>query len=297
MTDKIFDALRANYDFPELLLKHYNELLSSYVKSGMAPPNLQRELETGKKSKLFAHVWEAMLYQSLLELGSKFVPSRVTKAGQDGPDFGIVIEGRTIWIEATVPEPIDLPPEWLAPPKIGECRVREMPHEAMLLRWTNAISTKRAKVDRYLEKGVVDRKDSVFIAINACRLSDFSMDDHGITQLPYAVEAVFPVGPIAIKISPYENNNSEAIRTLRYSIEKKTGIHVSTGNFLDPAYASISGVIGCINKDTLDNPLRLTVVHNPLAVNPVPTNLFHAEKEYLVTEENGEYLLSDIRGG
>ena len=46
--------------FPQRLVRHYNDLLSKYADSGLAPPNLVGEITSGDEGKLLAHVWEAL---------------------------------------------------------------------------------------------------------------------------------------------------------------------------------------------------------------------------------------------
>ena len=61
----------------------------------------------------------------------------------NGPDLQFTYEGRTVWVEATAPEPKGLPAEWLDPDFTG---AQSFPHEAMLLRWTTALDAKCKKL-------------------------------------------------------------------------------------------------------------------------------------------------------
>src|SRR5207302_9927897 len=109
-----------------------------YEASCLAPPNMRPEVEAGERG-LRAHIWEAMLYRYFRGLGFEFRPNRVLKAGQQGPDFGLLHEETTIWVEAIVPAPEGIPPEYLEPPEKGVFTVKSMPHKEMLLRWTAAL--------------------------------------------------------------------------------------------------------------------------------------------------------------
>jgi type I restriction enzyme S subunit len=120
-------------------------------------------------------------------LGLRFRRDKVVKAGQKGPDFGIIHSGATIWIEAIVPAPEGIPEDYLRTPGIGEVVVKSMPHQEMLLRWTAALKEKRAKLQRYIETGIIEATEPTAIAINECRLCDFAVDDRGISQMPFAV--------------------------------------------------------------------------------------------------------------
>jgi hypothetical protein len=299
--------------FPEhrVMPGHLSELLSTYKDSGLAPPNLVGEITSGDDGKLWAHVWEALLYRHLLACGYEFRRGRVRKSGQHGPDFGIVHDGQTIWIEAITPSPEGIPQEWLDPPKRGECKVRTKPHEQMLLRWTSALKDKRDKLKCSVEKNIIAPTDCTVIAVNSCRLSDFATDDLGISQLPFAIEAVFPVGPIAVPISQDGHPDGDAVRTARYVIQKSiedgasgrqskqsntalrasNGASVPTTNFLDPCYAGVSAVIGGYQREMLDGVLRITVVHNPLATANLPTGILSATKEYIADDKGDHYVV------
>src|SRR5580658_3996877 len=78
---------------------HFGELLTEYAASGLSPPHLVAEIETGDEGKLWSSIWEAMLYRHLRSIGHT-PRNSVTAAGQQGPDFCVDHQGRTIWIEA-----------------------------------------------------------------------------------------------------------------------------------------------------------------------------------------------------
>jgi hypothetical protein len=149
---------------------YFGELLSAYEASGLAPPHLVAEVTSGDDGKLLSCVWEAHLHRHLLACGFEFCRDRVGKSGQKGPDFGIIYDGKTVWIEAVCPAPEGIPQRWLDPPKSGEFQVKTMPHEQMLLRWTAAVKDKRDKLRLYAESGVIPATDSAVIAVNGCRL-------------------------------------------------------------------------------------------------------------------------------
>ena len=107
---EIVDRLRKRFPNREFS-EHYESLISKYMASGLAPPNISTEITSGDRG-LYAHIWEAMLYRHLSSLGYEFRQGNVRKAGQRGPDFGIVHEGRTIWIEA-IWSPKGIPPDYL----------------------------------------------------------------------------------------------------------------------------------------------------------------------------------------
>ena len=137
----------------------------------------------------------------------------------------------------------------------------------------------------------ISSTECAVIAVNSCRLSDFAFEDLGISQLPFAVEAVFPVGPIAVPITPDGQPAGEAVRTPRHAIRKPNGSDISTANFLDPCYANVSAVIGGYQRETLDGTLRITVVHNPLAKARLSTAILGANKEYIADDQGDHYIV------
>jgi type I restriction enzyme S subunit len=217
----------------------------------------------------------------------------VLKAGQRGPDFGLQHEAMTIWVEAIVPSPEGIPAEYLRTPKVGEVILKTVPHQEKLLRWTAALKEKREKFHKYVENGTIPATDPTVIAINGSRLADWSADDNGVSRMPLAVEATFPVGPMAVPISPDGRIDGEARRIPRHSIANANGSEVRTDSFLNALYANVSAVIGCVKWDML-KPLPLTVVHNPLAGVPLPREIFAATKEYVADDQGDEYLLHPL---
>lgn len=276
---------------------HWEGLLYDYERSGLAPPHLRKEVSqgcAGELQKLWACLWEAMLYRHFKNLGFEFKRDHLRMSGQKGPDLGLIHEGRTIWIEATVPEPKGLPGEWLASP--SEPRIYTAPREAMLLRWTSKLSDKRDKLCEYLKKGIVAPGDAYVIAVNSCMLSGIPFLDRDGGGLPFAVAAVFPVGPLTAQFTKGDCSDGEVVRSLCYSIKNRNDKDVPTDNFLNPEYAGISALIGCSRDHMLDGNLHLIAVHNPLARNPIVPGLLGAETTYLAEEDSEEsYILRHCR--
>lgn len=249
------------------------------------------EVASGDDGKLWAHVWEAMLYRYLSNLGFELQTAGVTKAGQRGPDFGIMHHGLRIWIEAVTPTPIGIPRDYLEPPKKGVVRLRRVPQDERLLRWTSVLRDKREKLEYYRTQNIINATDCTVIAVNSCRLQDFAINDLGSSGLPFAVEAVFPIGPIAFPITPEGKPAGEPINVPRYTIQKPNNSSVPTGNFLDSNHANVSAIVGYWRKDMLSEGIQLTVVHNPFATNPLPRAILGANKEYVADQESHHYIL------
>jgi hypothetical protein len=276
---------------------HIATLLSSYEKSGLASPHLIEEVVSGEDGKLWARVWEAMIYRHLLSLGFQPHSAGMKKSGERGPDFGIVHDGQKIWIEAVTPAPQGIPSNYLEPPKKCEVEFKPVLNEEPLLRWTSVLSDKRNKLESDKKYGVIDDDDCTIIAVNSCRLHDWRPDDLGVSRFPFAVEAVFPIGPVAYPIPVDGQPDGEPVHIPRYEIRKPNNSSVSTANFLNPEYANVSALLGCYHKPMM-NPhydqtekISLTLVHNPLAAVPLPRGILGVEKEYVAEEEGDRYVL------
>jgi hypothetical protein len=291
---RISDALEKRFPNNAVAPGHFGELLAAYEASGLAPPHMRQEVAAGERG-LRAHIWEAMLYRYFSGLGFEFRRDKVRKAGRKGPDFGLLHDGATIWVEAIVPAPGGIPADYLRTPKVGEVILKTVPHLEKLLRWTAALKAKREQFEKYLKAGIIDAADPTVIAINGCRLSDWSIDDRGVSRMPLAVEATFPVGPIAVPISLDGSAGGEATRVPRHSIQNANDAPVPTDNFLNPLYENVSAVLGTIKWDML-NPLPVTIVHNPLARVLLSRRILGAkdENEYVADDLGDHYRLRPL---
>lgn len=231
--------------------------------------------------------------------------------GSTGPDFLIDHEGQRIWIEVICPEATDsIPPSWF------EDGLKHLPHQEILLRWTNAIDSKTKALigsDRnegYLKKGIVHHGDAYVIAVNGRLLRGVIPQLEGISQLPFAVEAVFPVGPMSVRVTPIgppelpaqDFEFSDAFHSERMKIPKTRSdgeiVHVPTTAFLNPAFAAVSAMWALdLGENALsDGRSPMAVVHNPLATNPVPCGLLPAYSEFVAVDNGDYYALSEKKG-
>jgi hypothetical protein len=235
-------------------------------------------------------------YDHLLRLG--FVPRSPTmkKSGEAGPDFCIVSQEQTIWIEAVTPSPEGIPASYLSPPKKGVVQFRPVLDEEPLMRWTSALSDKCQKLEADKRGGIIGDKDCTIIAVNACRLHDWRPNELGSSGFPFAVEAVFPIGHIALPVPMDGRPNAEPANIPRFEIRKPNNASVRTDNFLNPKYKTVSALLGCHHKYMMNvnyattGRSTLTLVHNPLAAIPLPRGILGVEGEY-VAEEAGDYYI------
>jgi len=264
-------------------------LWETYASLGLPNEDFVAEFTNGKPASLAQRTWELLLAQHLHDQGHE-----LTCVG-DGPDLCLEHNGARIWIEAVCPEPKNLPADWLRQPEPGEAKVGTFPHEQILLRWTTAFDAKVSKLKTYREKGVVLPTDAYIIAINGCQLG-WTPGARGITQMPFGVETVFPVGPLQYAINRETSKIEGASISLRFSIINHNNAAIATTPFLDPGYAGVSGVFGCAADRRYGKPLAMHVVHNPLATVPVPHGLFGVDEDEWfavpVHDSPGEFDLS-----
>lgn len=296
-TLRIARALRGQLSPPGLRAVRENLLIgcTQFARCGLADQKFESELTCGDPDKFWSSVSESLVYQ---RLSSKtFLPRQKRGAG---PDFLIEDGGRRVWIEVICPSPVGLTQQWLKP---THGAVVSKPADAILLRWTHAIKTKADRLigtsfqRGYLETGLVRAEDAYVIAVNGCRFrhGPFSELD-GISQLPYAVEALFPVGPMEIRmdcetLKPVNSGYQE-----RWAIRKKTtctSVEVPTHAFLDPRYRPVSAVWALdVNGFSAIGALEPTaLVHNPNAINPIPLGWVAVDEEFQAVNGNNQELI------
>jgi hypothetical protein len=239
------------------------------------------ELTSGKKAVIFQRAWEMMVARHLDALGYAIT----TKA--HGPDFRFEHEGRTFWVEAVSPEPTGVPGDYLASPKPGEFQVGDVPHEEVHRRWITAIKAKADKLAEYCSKGLVGDDDAYVIAVNGCQLGALPIH-HGVSQLPYAVEAVYPAGPIAVPVDKMTGAFGTPYLSNQWAIKSAQGNPVPTSMFVTEKYADVSGVIACTTDRSEDPVLSLDVVHNHFAKVAIPRGLFGPGADEWVPEPDGK---------
>ena len=236
-----------------------------FNQQGLAKGNFVSDLISGEDSKLFQRLWEMVLALHLIEQGFEL------QSNDPGPDFSFSLDGKKVWIETIAPEPVDLSEKWLKDEGVNR-------DEQILLRWTNALSAKKKKFSEYRDKGIVQGSNVCVIAITGHLLGG---EPRGVSQLPWAVEAVFPIGPLAVDINKRTGEHSTLYTSERWTVRKLNRADVQTDSFLRQENHYISAVVGCslLWKDLPG--YEMSVVHNPFADNRFPHKRFGADWEYV----------------
>jgi type I restriction enzyme S subunit len=282
-----------------IAVRQYVETICKrFIASGFSDRNFESELCSGSEPRFWQRFTEAALTCDVLDAGLTILPSR------NGPDLCIEHGDRKIWVEFICPElnKKRKTEDWLT---FENNRCSEFPHEQMLLQWTSAIKKKsqqllgekdcdgNPKQKGFLEKGIVSPRDSYVIAVNGKQFrGERNASLYGISQLPFAAEAVFPVGSYQWH---FDRETRSLVKTgyqYRPYVKNPNDANVQTDTFLDKSFAAISAVWATDFDDffIIGSTKELVIVHNPLATNPLPVNLLPAWSEYAVTAvQNDEY--------
>lgn len=262
-----------------LFLEQLQVRISEFKAAGLGDADFESQLYRPESDTFFSRYWELTLAEKLQESGLSVSSQPI------GPDFMTNIEGHTVWFEATSPRPEGLQ-NYL---KKHCCSV---PHREILLRITSAIRDKVKKFRDYIKKGIVGISDINIIAIDVTQLG---IDGNtGISQGPTIIEAVYPVGPIAIKLNTDTMKPVDSYTSYRPRIEKTTqttNVQVNTDNFLTDTYYNISAVLSglsCFSHTTY------TLVHNFKTLNPLHPKKFNVDKEYIAIVKQDYLELTDI---
>jgi hypothetical protein len=281
------------------LRQYLTNTCTDFVSSGMADPKFIRELTSGENQKFWACISEALVADRLK--GMNF-GARKTKGS--GPDFMVMDGSRKVWIEVVCPEPVDVPADWLAPQPGG---VIKFPHKDILLRYTSAIKVKAealvgsldGKKKGYLNSKVVAPEDAYVIAVNGCQLRSGPFPALiGISQFPFAAEAVFPIGPYQLMIERKTLKVVDRGHQHRPFVLNKNRAEVPAYTFLDPRFNPISAIwtVDLNGGFAIGNAEPMAIIHNPNATNPISPGFLPADDEYIADAEGDELVLRKATG-
>ncbi|MDV6340681.1 hypothetical protein R2103_02725 [Nitrosomonas sp. Is24] len=280
-----------NRRFPgDGLCKKYREELARvcdvFIKSGFADSKFLSELTSGSNTKFWSCISEALIFEQI-----KHKELIVCPPPGIGPDFLLHSENRNIWIEVICPEPTKVPKSWL---NIQPNLASKLPHNEILQHWTSAIKEKKEKLlgaaDRkkegWLSKGIVSNSDVYVIAVNGCQMRHGPfLSLHGISGFPYAIEAVFAIGPRQLTIDKEKLLIISSGHQERFTIENLNGASVPTDSFLDQSNTMISAIWAVdFNASKISgNQESSALIHNPYAKNPLPRSFLPCDEEYVAT--------------
>jgi len=249
------------------------------------------QLVNNDDEQFWQRLWELQLGSHLLRTGHE------THSPKKGPDFRFEAGGLTVWVEAISPGPRGIPAVWLELPRGGVGTAYDTPNAEMLLCWTGAFKNKHAKFEGYAADGTTGLGEACVIAVNGGQLSNFWPTPYGISQKPWCVEVVFPIGPIQVEFFQGRDDTKWG-HAERHEVPNRNGQPVPLYPFITPDCSSISALVTCITACSPDLSLPLYVAHNPLANVPLPLGVFgHAAEEWRavpVDGKPGEFSLSHV---
>ena len=267
------------------------ELCRQHIERGLGDRNTTQRLCSPDEATYWQQLSEILIADQLVNVGQQLSHPKA------GPDFLLEFDGRRIWIEVICPTPAGIPREWLQ----KSTGVGRFPHEEILLRWTAAIKEKSEKLigkanqhgTGYIEKGMVAADDVYVIAINGRLLRHLFPALSGISQWPFAVEATFCVGPLAITLDRETAAIKGSGHQHRAEIPKPNGSQVPADTFLDPRFKPVSAIWALDIDDGVffNRGGPMEVIHNPLALNRLPRNLLPAQFEHVAYGEDNHYVL------
>lgn len=220
--------------------------------------------------------FEMRLVCALLDLAFELEP-----AAEGRPDVATrLVTGERLWIEAVAPGLGAAENSDRAPPLRPNRGFRPMPTERLLMRYVQALGSKRDAFGRYARAGVVRPGDRCVIAVSPGGLWPYV----GSAGLPHGPSAVLPLGQERVILDRTSGDTLSIEHDRRNEVVRLSGASVSTAGFFFPDYALVSGVIFDSARaggwGGQQGVKRFSSVHNPLASAPLPAGFFGCGTEY-----------------
>jgi hypothetical protein len=116
--------------------------------------------------------------------------------------------------------------------------------------------------------------------------------------MPWAVEVVFPIGPIQAVFTA-GRDDVKMKQGERHEVLNLNGSSVPLYPFITTECSGISALITCTTSFSPDMSLPLFIAHNPLAAVPIPLGLFgktaNEWQAVPVDDAPGELIISRVR--
>lgn len=242
-------------------------------------PYADRDFKRKFELEFFPAFWEMDLACSLLDSGLKLSEKY---SGNAGPDLCLTNTGENrIWIEAvcaTRGNSVDRVP--LGGPDSSP----RIDNEKIMLRLTSVIRDKDKKHKRYLERHICNEDEPFIVAVNGSLLPPGpGLDDY----TPRIVKAVFEGGGDEFVFDKNTGSIESRQIDFRPKIFKYNNISISTNFFRTRKYENISAVLyseSSLESRPSEPGSDYVIVHNPLALNPLPKGYFQFGEEYILEQ-------------
>ncbi|TKB88400.1 MAG: hypothetical protein E8D41_15425 [Nitrospira sp.] len=199
-----------------------------------ASPDFQHQL-LADDDKFYSLTWELMLGATLLEKGYHLEPSINDKR----PDLCLILEGKRIWIECSLPTGGDpLKPNSVTE-TISDGEFHDVHHDKSVLRCTQILSEKKRQHLRWIEKGVCGQDESFLIALNGLNLQLGIFN----SSLPEIFRALYGTGDMYDVFDSKDPEYRESGYHFKPKIDKSETESISTIFFLEKDNGHVSGVL------------------------------------------------------
>lgn len=283
-----------NNDDLDRLRKQYPDYDGYYISCGSIPdrknffdelygefkPYADSNFLVDAKSNFHQRTWEMYLACVLLGQGCQI------SSGDKGPDIKLIVDGKIIWIECVAPQKGENNTENRVPDMKYNGGWQNVPEKQMLFRLRNSIDGKFRIYEKYISDGVVKKDDIFIIAVNRASL------DHLDPGIPLILKVLFSIGYLSLKVKKSSdkksNKDTKPFWSLQKEVPKKNGSMVPMDFFQNSNHSGISAVI--YSKDNVLNCREkmgedCILVHNPLATNSLPENIFPYFEQYKATKD------------
>lgn len=222
--------------------------------------------------------WEMYLACALLDVGFSLVPRK--ELGDKGPDICIESGAMSrIWVEAVAPGAEKGTNELSY---LGEADGFVVPADALTLRLSGAIWNKWNDYLAYLNENLIQASEPYIIAVYGGKFP-YSLSD----DFPYIISALFAISPHETFTIDWDNHRLlDGHHPYRPEIPKPpTDTPISMDVFSSKEYSGISAIIYSEVRYGMLRPglkSTLTIIHNPLAANPLPKDWLPGALSYWV---------------
>lgn len=231
-----------------------------------------------------ARFWEMDLTCTLLGLGKKI------ECLKPGPDIKV---DQSVWIEAISPtQGDDGRPDSV--PELITGIAASINSDLIILRYAASIKEKHRKYINYIEKGIINKKESYIIALNSSQIPGANLE----LPMPRIVSALLSIGNQYVEFDRESRKIVGGGYHYKAAVVKSNRVNVPIDMFHNPEYSGISAVLydssDCCNRAD-KNGSGYILIHNPLASNPIGTGFLGVGKEVLVKiEDENSYTISWI---
>ena len=183
---------------------------------------------------------------------------------------------RRVWFEAIAPEAgtgQDAVQGW----EVGVPGT--VPIDAVVLRYTSAIRTKKLHLDQGLKAGRIKDDDCYVISLNAA-----SVPHAGFGSRPsYGSRSLYGIGDLTLLLDTTTDRIVDHFHAARESVRKENGAAVSVRPFLSEEYSACSAAListVAFWNLTSDIGSDFEVYHNPLALNAVAPEMLSSFDQF-----------------